>query len=331
MQSACQCGSCLALHELTDEEFVVLADMVGAEVGEEILKQSQREEAVAKRLARELDDTYLDDLLPAIDAEVSQIEGEFDPDRISELTTSIGGRLANPKDLGMGETAAAAAGAVMLLSRRGTRTKLRAAGRSIRSVPASLTPADAATAGKLGRVQTFWIGDYWSRHLSARIDATVRREALQRGLGRQEVGRILRGLVSGEFPGASVPGTFAGSTSQYFTVVAGTVRPHASSFGAIHAMADAEVERYEFFAVMDERTSEICRYMHGKTFTVRSARSLEDRMLRTEDPDEFKRVAGWRSLSDVQRIGGGGEDALAAAGIQLPPLHGLCRSIVLPV
>lgn len=331
MQGVCQCGSCVPLDQLSDEEFVTLCALFTEEVGVEILKQSQREEAVARRLAKDLDEPYTADLTGSIDTEVAKIEGEFDPYLTPELVDSIGRNLKDPEDLGMDATMGAALAAIMLLSRRGTRTTVKETGRSVADVPPDLTAADVKVLESLSKVHLTWIGDLWSTHLSSRMDATVRREALARGLGREDVGKILKGVVTGDFPWVRVPKTWNGTVSQYFTNLAGTVRTHASSFGAISTMADAGVEQYEFFAVMDERTSEVCRYMNGKRFSVRSAQSLIGRMLRAEDPDEFKRAARWRSLNDVQRIGEGGEEALAAAGVQLPPLHGLCRSVVLPV
>lgn len=335
LEHACNCTHA-EIANMTDAEIVALCDLVGAETGELILKAGQREDAIANTLAKDLSTAYKADLDDAVNQVVKDIpEEEFNADRTPELLEGIRKQLETPQQLGMDKMLIFSLQTLLLSARLTTRPLIKATGRSVKNVSKELTERDLWSANQMTNIQLFWIGELWSNHLSARISATVAREAAQQGLGRQEVGRILRGVITTEFPAVRVPGTFAGSVDQYFTTLAGTVRTHGSSLGSIHTMADAGVERFEFVAVMDERTTEICQWMHGRQFTVGSALSMEDRILRAGDPNAYKEVAGWRSFGDVQRLAGGGDlesqsALLGAAGVMLPPLHGLCRSIVIP-
>lgn len=325
------------LRALPDAELLALADAVAAATGAEIVKVSDRELAVERALARELEADYREGLDPAIDAEIAELpEGDVSPDEVNVALGAVGARLAVR---GFGKLAAAVTGAsnvIATIGRRVGRAAVRATGRSVASVSGDLTLADRAAMGALGEQQTFWIGRLWGTHLSRTISATVTREALVAGLGRAEVGRIVRGVVEGTFPGVAVPETFRGSTEQYFSALAGTVRNRASNFGAIATFEEAEVRRYRISAVLDKRTSAICSFMDSKEFSVRSARRQIDRTLAAEDPDAVKAVAPWVSASKAETIAGEGdarsqEVALDAAGLQLPPYHGACRTTVLPL
>lgn len=329
--TACTCSRS-EIASLTDEELIALCDLVGARLGEEIVKQSDREDAVANRLARQLTEQYTKDLDRAIESEFDRLDDDlFTPDEIPILVQGVGQRLDSRN---YSEVMRSAVATLYLLGKRGGRSAARSAGRKPGG-SVDIVESDQDLIDATSDIQLFWIGEYWSKHLSARIQATVTREALQGGLGRADVGRIMRGMVSGEFPGVRVPGTFQGNPEVYFRGLSGTVRTYGSTFGALTSIQEAEFERYTFEAVLDQRTSPICQFMHGRSFTVRSAVNLRARMLDRADPDQFKDVAGWKTVEQAQQIAGEGSTesqstALSAAGLQMPPLHPHCRSLILP-
>ncbi len=242
--------------------------------------------------------------------------------------------LAQADTSGVFGSLAAAIGGWASVAKRGVRRILGRRTPKI-EITGSLTQADQNAIETMALRNVFWVGEFWDVHLSSRISATVSQEALATGLGRREVGRIIAGVISGEFPGVAAPGTWAGSSSQYFEMLSGTVRNVASNFGSISAMEDGQIQTYVVTAVMDERTSEICRFMNGRTFTVRDGRSHVDRLLGASDPEEVKSTAPWVSAAEAQTIAGGGDAAsqraaLASGGLAAPPYHGRCRTVLLP-
>ena len=115
-------------------------------------------------------------------------------------------------------------------------------------------------------------------------------------------------------------------------------------------------------AVLDERTTPICRYLHGKTFTVARALSRFEELERMDRPEDIKDALPWvrqrldpetgRTVLYVDRASGRtpiAEVVRSAFGSRgdrgdfralttdqtlgevsgLPPFHGMCRTVTL--
>lgn len=151
----------------------------------------------------------------------------------------------------------------------------------------------------------------------------------------------------------------------YWEVVAGSFIGRGRSFAQMSSYAEAGIKRYRIEAVLDESTTHICRFLHGKTFLVADALRRFDRVEQLETPEDIKREQPWvrerldpetgrlrlyvndtsgqRELAEVTRSASGArdergafralasDDSLRDAGIGFPPYHGLCRSTTLAV
>lgn len=322
------CDSPGSLDALTDVEFVALCDAVEEFTGEQVLKVSEREAAVERSLAKDLDRAYRATLDPALEVEMVTLPaGDVLMDEVEVMLNGVDRRLRAAGFAVVADLVTAAGSTLTLISRRATRAAVAALGKSVAEVAGNLTLADTAAMTALGEQQVWWVGNYWNEHLSRSISATVSREALTTGLGRAEVGRIVRGVVEGEFPAAAVPGGFRGTSEHYFRSLAGTVRNRASNFGAIRVMQEAQIRRYRISAVMDKRTSAICRFMNSREFSVRSGARLIDRTFDAGDPAAVRAASPWVSAGKAGQIAGDGdaksqEVGLESAGLQLPPYHG---------
>lgn len=328
------------LERLSDAELLAFADLVGMETGEELVKVSDRERAIERQLAGDLDEEYVDGVDEALAAELGLAPAEMTADEAVAVVSGTGGRLERDlegeRGARMEQLLVVALAASAFLGRASGIAALRAAGvppERLGAVGASLNLADQAAMAALSAQQLFWIGRVWSDHLSKTISATISREALARGLGRAEVGGIVRGVVRGTFPSVRVPGTWPGSSEGYFTMLAGTVRSQATNYGLLETFAEAEVRRYQISAVMDQRTTEICQMMDGRTFSVEVGRRIAAARMDAEDPEEARAAAPWLKPAQVELLPGfeeSPEEALANAGVAVPPFHGLCRTTVIP-
>ena len=126
--------------------------------------------------------------------------------------------------------------------------------------------------------------------------------------------------------------------------------------------AEAGIQRYRIEAVLDEQTTNICRFLHGKTSSIADA-LRRDRIEQLEDPEAIKQVMPWVreaqnretgrtrlyvdavagrfDLAEITRPALGARDdrgdfrplasdgALNEVGIGFPPYHGLRRSTTL--
>ena len=174
-------------------------------------------------------------------------------------------------------------------------------------------------------------------------------EAAARGLDRWDVVDMLERKLG-----------YARSRS-YWEVVAASYSNQARTWSQIHVFADAGIPTYVWESVLDEVTTETCRFMHGKTFPVNGA---IDTINRTMQPDaEIKETQPWvrdgkdaegnpallmgtgsnrtvvanvteSAMGRVDQVGQFSpkmtDAQLVGNGLSLPPIHGLCRSTVLP-
>lgn len=178
---------------------------------------------------------------------------------------------------------------------------------------------------------------------------------LEQGLGRQAIADNLRGQLTA---------SSLRQSKNYWQVVASAFVQRARTTSSLMSFKEAEIARYEFEAVLDQVTTEVCRFMHGKKFTVDSGLKHMESIRGERDPDVVKDTLPWvrnrkdsqgrnvmafdradgtqQSIGVVKEPGFGEADkigtytntmsdqSLSKNGIQMPPLHGLCRSTVVP-
>lgn len=188
--------------------------------------------------------------------------------------------------------------------------------------------------------------------MAARAREVVAR-GLEEGRGRDAIAAALRS----ELGGSVMRG------DSYWQVVAGQFTNSARVFSEIGAFQEAGVESYVFSAVLDEVTTDECRFYDGQVFPLSTAIAARDRLSSLSDPDDVYRVAPWvRSgtmedgsraiyvdrgngrevLATIERSGVGARDdrgsysgalsgaALASMTPPMPPLHANCRSTIEP-
>ena len=150
----------------------------------------------------------------------------------------------------------------------------------------------------------------------------------------------------------------------YWNMIAATFANRARTYSNLASYADAGIAAFIYPSVMDERTSVICRFMNGRRFPVAAALEAYAATARLKDPtdvvdtqpwlsegknDKGDRILYFRSSdgsrSQVAVVDDGADGQLDAkgkfssamsnadlqdAGVMSPPLHGLCRSTIMP-
>lgn len=177
---------------------------------------------------------------------------------------------------------------------------------------------------------------------------------LENGMGRKELAATLKEQLSAQQFNRS---------EAYWSVVAGAFANRARVYTNLSTYEEAGVETFEIDAVLDERTSDICRLMHGKRFTVSAAKSTfsagdkGDQDVKVSQPwmsigrdDEGGQYIYYRNKDgDRKRVANIAESgmgkvgergtfanemsarAMGKAGLTTPPFHGNCRTTVNPV
>ena len=100
-----------------------------------------------------------------------------------------------------------------------------------------------------------------------------------------------------------------------------------TSYGFLSEAVAKEVSSYQVSAVLDGRSCPVCRYMHGKSFEVTSARTKLFDVLQENDPEALRQKHPWpgQSKDALHRLYQMPSSELAANGYEVPPYHPLCR------
>jgi hypothetical protein len=164
----------------------------------------------------------------------------------------------------------------------------------------------------------YWVGSYWNRELGQSIADVINSVVIQKGLSRGDAGAVLGEMLGDDFPDKS---------ARYWELVASAGVQRASVFGAIGSFRQTGVTSIRFVNPNDLRTSEICAHLSGMIFPADVAYRVVDDFVAASSPEEAKEAQPW---PDQQRIlSTGAPEELARIGV-VPPLHGHCRSVLVP-
>lgn len=204
----------------------------------------------------------------------------------------------------------------------------------------------------------FYIRDATGRIVDGPVAQAIRdkvAEGVRDGLDQR--------TIAGDI-GKVVAGTTAARSRDYLVMASSVATARARSYGVLKSFEEAAISYTEFRAVLDEVTSQVCRFMHKRRFEVRAQLQRFDDVARAplgavKEIQPFMRVGrdgeGQRAVgvrdpgtrefvpfASVTRSGLGVKDdpgefrplvsdsRIQALGCCTPPLHPHCRSILVP-
>jgi SPP1 gp7 family putative phage head morphogenesis protein len=221
-------------------------------------------------------------------------------------------------------------------------------------IEATLTKRDEITADRLRETEALFVRNNYGvikDKLSSRVRDIVA-AGLEKGLGRDDISEDLADAMKA-----------ARRPNSYWNLIATTFCNRAHSFTQVHAMDEAGIRAFAVSAVMDEATSDICRFLDGKEFPVEQSVKRIKRVQESSDPEEIIDTMPWmskgknddgddilyykkgdrrRTVCTIDESGEGERDktgvysdalateTLTKAGIGMPPYHGSCRSTIVP-
>lgn len=197
-------------------------------------------------------------------------------------------------------------------------------------VAAVFTEADRRLLAAVSDQQAGFVRGLWSfSHRKIVQAAAAEVIAAGRVIDKRGLAKLIEDVVGGVARAPKVAGAFSGSSPAYFKVISATARNRGANYGALSSFRDFDVQRYRVTAVLDNRTSDICKFMDGKVFSVSTGLSLAEKVSNASSREDLRKVAGWRSVEEARRLGSA--TALSNAGLSLPPYHGNCRTFVVAV
>lgn len=211
----------------------------------------------------------------------------------------------------------------------------------------SWTVQQTETARRSGRdSMTFVTNEYGRR--ADQFDDMARRvieDGIRNGDGQEAIAARLAQTFDGQISGRS---------QHYYRVVASAASSRARSYGQALSYKDAGYSHYVWVTVLDERTCEICRFLHGQRFEVGPQIQRFEDAARMDDPEEAVKLFPWYRIDREGNIYSqprGGERGEPIARVvesamgrvdergtfetlrepgyreisEMPPAHGLCR------
>lgn len=170
----------------------------------------------------------------------------------------------------------------------------------------------------LGVHNNFWVGQFYS-------------EQIQNGIKE-----VLNQYFDGDKSITDVAldfekrfSKFSDKGIEYFEGLAEHTSNRIRAFGQISGMEKAGINAYQIVAILDDRTSEVCKYMDGKIFPLSRATEYRDKILSLKSPADIKSFSSWISPSELNRLKENKtEDNELPLGLTVPPFHWRCRTII---
>lgn len=103
------------------------------------------------------------------------------------------------------------------------------------------------------------------------------------------------------------------------------------TYGFLYEATKQKVETYQLDAILDKRTSDICRALDKRQFRVEGAIEYVRQVLQVTDPEALKAVAPWLKgdKATVEDLKASTSNQLQEKyGVMVPPFHPRCRTVL---
>lgn len=160
----------------------------------------------------------------------------------------------------------------------------------------------------------YWMGVEYNEALQKRLKDLIEK-TFKGEIANEDIGAVLRD----EF------GSLIGANESYFKGVAEHISLQSQNISRVMQGKKYGVQCYKVVAVMDSRTSEICRSMHGRIIPASHLENQAQKILSAKNMSQKKNAAIWQSKAY------NGRSDKMSANFGLPPYHFRCRTEVVPV
>lgn len=197
------------------------------------------------------------------------------------------------------------------------------------SVDFSFNLTDEAAIDALHDHNLYWVRNHYDNNLLDTAEE-IGEQILREGLNRQQAGQQMLEALGEAYQQHGV---------RYWEGYANHLTTRSREIGHVGAYEKAGTRIIEVVAVIDHRTSAICRGMHGKRFELPRLQTQRDALINAQHPADVKEIAPWYRAREAddgdyteilineewQNLDAmDGEDL--PGNIALPPYHFDCRT-----
>ena len=161
----------------------------------------------------------------------------------------------------------------------------------------------------------YWLGNEYNEKLQTTLKETIK-EFMNGEIDRKNIAESLAEKLKGVVK--------ENASIKYFEGVADNIINQNRNLNMV-INADEEVEFFKVMARMDNKTSAICRSMHGRLIPAKHLQKQAKNLLGAKSMDEKKNAAVWMSGEYL------GRSDKMPSDFGLPPYHFHCRTMIVPV
>lgn len=164
------------------------------------------------------------------------------------------------------------------------------------------------------RKSFYWMGKEYNENLQSKLKDKI--EGVFKGeIELDEIGAELKK----EF------GSIISADESYFKGVSDRIALQARNVATVTQGAKYGVKYYKILAIMDARTTQICRSMHGRIIPAAHLEAQAEKILNANSLASKKAAAAWKSEAYL------GKSDKMDSNFGLPPYHFRCRTEAVPV
>jgi len=164
------------------------------------------------------------------------------------------------------------------------------------------------------RKSFYWMGKEYNQNLQNRL--------------KDKIEGVFKGEIELDSIGAELKrefGSILSADESYFKGVSDHIALQARNVATVTQGAKYGVKYYKILAIMDARTTQICRSMHGRIIPAAHLEAQADKILNANSLASKKAAAAWKSEAYL------GKSDKMDSNFGLPPYHFRCRTEAVPV
>lgn len=184
--------------------------------------------------------------------------------------------------------------------------------KDVLDVTPTLQQVDHNAIAALQNHNIYWVHSFFDRQLANRV-TQLGQTIIEEGLSRSKAGKLFESALSNELQQFSW---------RYWEGFANHVVTRSRELGHVDGYIQADVEYIQIKAVLDYRTTPICREMHNRIFEIAKVIELKNKLVNAKNPEDVKKIAPWLKPEQVK----GKKTSSLPNGMALPPYHFNCRT-----
>jgi len=161
----------------------------------------------------------------------------------------------------------------------------------------------------------YWVGEHYGTMQSKTI-GEIAAKVLEEGMDRNAAGLFLRKNLGKQFK----------RSNAYWDLLSNHVVTRSREFGRTAAYEKAGVNYIRISAVIDHRTSKICKELNGKIIPVSWNINLRDKLINSKNPEDVKKIAPWMKDAEIEKKIVGKKVKDMPKHVGMPPYHARCRT-----